>query len=408
MRAITRTLMLIAFGLIMTVPSYNSGFTAMMPEMHTHMHPQAQSAGDYHVISLVDRETGRIGVQILDRYEEPYYLNAAGIKAEVGPKDGAKTETWLVGEGYSNFGEGSYPYATIYSRSFGWVKDAGEIVIKAHVPLPDNKVYDLTFHNTADERSADTMHSGDYRITNFMNQYTGEFGVKITDDDGRPAMLPKEKLQARITDSNGNTKDVWLHGKGYVDNAGEGNTPFASEYSAYSDSIKGAHSFKLSVNVPLPDKTENTFAFSCMASGMAPAIGQAYGNLRVTNFMNRPAGKIGIQFLDQANQPAYVNIPRIKADITRKDGSTQTVWLKGEGYYAGAGEAAVPFASVFSTDQDWVRDAHDAEVTAWIPGTSYANGETLTFECMARNPLPDHSGMAAMHNDMHEMMHHSH
>lgn len=118
------------------------------PSTHPHFYPNAKAAGNFHIINFMDRRTGKIGVQVLDRYEEPYFLGKERIRAEITLENG-KTETvWLNGEGYeveqSEGGEYAIG-ATLYSKRFKWVKDSHSALLKVWVPLPDGKIYELTF-----------------------------------------------------------------------------------------------------------------------------------------------------------------------------------------------------------------------------------------------------------------------
>lgn len=122
------------------------------------------------------------------------------------------------------------------------------------------------------------------------------------------------------------------------------------------------------------------------------------GSFHVMNFMNRRASKIGIQILDRYEEPFYLDLPKIKAKINRSNGMTKSVWLYGEGYIPEVWEGE-PFggelnrgATIFSRSFEWVKNEHNAKLTVWIPlpdGNTYE----LDFDCIARSPLPPHSGL---------------
>lgn len=117
----------------------------------------------------------------------------------------------------------------------------------------------------------------------------------------------------------------------------------------------------------------------------AKVIGVGEDHLHVVNFMNRRAGKIGIWILDEKERPYRLRQERIRAEITRSDGSTEAVWLVGEGYPYQDWDTVMPGATVFSAPFHWVRDPHQVTLRVWIP-LSDGNLYELTFECGAKEP----------------------
>lgn len=116
------------------------------------------------------------------------------------------------------------------------------------------------------------------------------------------------------------------------------------------------------------------------------------GEYHVRNFMNQRAGKIGVQILDRFEEPDYIDVPQIKAEIIHSDGSRDIVWLRGEGYKAGLWDEPGHGASIFSVSRDWIKAIHSVTLRIWIPlpdGNTYE----LEFECSAKKPLSKHSGL---------------
>ncbi len=137
------------------------------PSNHEHVRPTASDAGNWHVANFMNRRESRIGVQILDRYESPYYLGEEKLKAEVS-RDGQITETvWLTGEGYepqllsSEGYSGQRSSATVYSVQLPWIRNAHKAQLTVWAPLPDGKTYELTFECAVATDTA--SHSGHQR-----------------------------------------------------------------------------------------------------------------------------------------------------------------------------------------------------------------------------------------------------
>jgi hypothetical protein len=131
------------------------------PSDHSHAYKNVKVAGAYHVLSFMNRRTGQIGVQILDRYEEPYFLEESMLEAEITMKNGQPQKVMLVGKGYSDEptqGGGYTRSSTLYSKRFPWVRKAHSALLKVWVPLPDGKTYELSFNCKASEDMPD--HSG--------------------------------------------------------------------------------------------------------------------------------------------------------------------------------------------------------------------------------------------------------
>jgi hypothetical protein len=128
---------------------------------HAHYYPNVKNAGDYHVTNFMDRRSGKIGVMILNRYEEPYFLEEANIEAEITLANGSIETVSLEGEGYLDGMDEGFQHvrgATLYSKRFTWVQKAHSALLKAWVPLADGKTYELTFEYKAREPMPE--HSG--------------------------------------------------------------------------------------------------------------------------------------------------------------------------------------------------------------------------------------------------------
>lgn len=131
---------------------------------HPHVHPAAKNAGDWHVYNFMNRRAQKIGVQVLDRYEEPYYLDAAQLRATITRANGETSELALSGEGYEPAPQnmedyaGQRPSATVYSAHLPWIRDEHEVALTVWVPLPDGNTYELAFACVAREPSP--THSG--------------------------------------------------------------------------------------------------------------------------------------------------------------------------------------------------------------------------------------------------------
>ncbi len=120
------------------------------------------------------------------------------------------------------------------------------------------------------------------------------------------------------------------------------------------------------------------------------------GDWHVANFMNQRASKIGVQILSRHEAPYYLGEAKLKASVSRPQQEPVTIWLIGEGYeaeplgieeYSGQRSAA----TVYSARLPWVKDAHEAQLTVWIPlpdGRTYE----LDFRCVAETPSATHSG----------------
>jgi len=126
------------------------------PVDHPHRHENAKVIGTgedhFHVVNFMNRRAAKIGIQILDRFEEPYYLEEELIKAEATRQDGSKEDFHLYGEGYrSEDWDTVLPGATVYSKRVDWVKDAHEVDLRVWIPMPDGKTYELSFHCVARE-----------------------------------------------------------------------------------------------------------------------------------------------------------------------------------------------------------------------------------------------------------------
>lgn len=133
------------------------------PSDHAHQRPSAKNAGDWHVYNFMNRRASRIGVQILDRYEEPYYLSQATLRARLTRSNGKTLDLELVGEGYEppvglEEYSGQRSSATVYSVQLPWIRDAHQVALTVWVPLPDGKTYKLDFECVA--RDEAPTHSG--------------------------------------------------------------------------------------------------------------------------------------------------------------------------------------------------------------------------------------------------------
>ncbi|MBZ0258758.1 hypothetical protein K8I31_22020, partial [bacterium] len=95
-----------------------------------------------------NQRMSKIGIQILDRYKEPHYLDVESIKAFIQRDNGENEVVYLEGEGYvpnlwegENFGNG----ATIYSIRKPWVKVEHKAKVHVWVPLHDGKMHEFNF-----------------------------------------------------------------------------------------------------------------------------------------------------------------------------------------------------------------------------------------------------------------------
>ena len=117
-------------------------------EQKTVYYPNIKDAGDFYVVNFMNQKTSKIGIQILDRYKEPYYLNEESIKAYIQRQNGENEIIYLQGEGYipdlwegENLGNG----ASIYSKRMSWVKDEHLAMIHVWIPMPYNEVLEFDF-----------------------------------------------------------------------------------------------------------------------------------------------------------------------------------------------------------------------------------------------------------------------
>lgn len=131
---------------------------------HSHVYPNVKAAGDYHVRGFMNRKTREIGIQVLDRYEEAFYLEyVEKIKAEITKNNGQVKTIWLHGRGYTPPAMSFEEYygqagATEYYQKFDWIAKPHNITLKVWVPLPDDKLYELAFQCKAQQNMP--QHSG--------------------------------------------------------------------------------------------------------------------------------------------------------------------------------------------------------------------------------------------------------
>lgn len=111
-------------------------------------YPNMKQVGNFYVVNFMNQRTSKIGIQILDRYKEPYYLNEESIKAFIQRQNGENEIVYLQGEGYipelwegENFGNG----ATVYSKRLPWVKIEHNAKITVWVPLSKSREINLEF-----------------------------------------------------------------------------------------------------------------------------------------------------------------------------------------------------------------------------------------------------------------------
>ena len=121
-------------------------------EQKTVYYPNIKDAGDFYVVNFMNQKTSKIGLQILDRYKEPYYLNEESIKAFIQRQNGENEIVYLQGEGYipdlwegENLGNG----ASIYSKRMSWVKNEHLANIHVWIPMPDNEILEFDFNCVA-------------------------------------------------------------------------------------------------------------------------------------------------------------------------------------------------------------------------------------------------------------------
>ncbi|MDP8244736.1 MAG: hypothetical protein P9L94_11685 [Candidatus Hinthialibacter antarcticus] len=110
--------------------------------------PNMKKIDVFHVVNFMNQRTSKIGIQILDQYKEPYYLNEESIKAYIQRENGENEIVYLQGEGYvpdiwegENIGSG----ATVYSIRKPWVNTEHQVQIRVWIPLPDGDVQELDF-----------------------------------------------------------------------------------------------------------------------------------------------------------------------------------------------------------------------------------------------------------------------
>jgi len=112
-------------------------------------HAKAKEIGDlpYHVANFMNWRASKIGVQILDENEDPFYLQEGKLKAEITRLDGSKEDVWLQGEGYEGADYDTVePGATIYSRRLDWIREEPQASLRVWIPLPDGKTHEVTFN----------------------------------------------------------------------------------------------------------------------------------------------------------------------------------------------------------------------------------------------------------------------
>lgn len=134
---------------------------------HPHVYGSAQHAGDYHVVNFMDRRHGRIGIQVLDEYEEPVYINTPNVKAVITFEDGHTIETLLEGEYYSPPTHNLQLYdgqsgATRYVAPLDVVMESHHLKMTVYFPIQGGGSVPLDFACTADAPAP--RHSGLARI----------------------------------------------------------------------------------------------------------------------------------------------------------------------------------------------------------------------------------------------------
>ena len=129
------------------------------PSDHAHRNPNTIPAGDYHVQGIVDRRSGEFVVRVLDRHEQPLWVSVPSIEAVVTHADGRVEKVRLQAVNYTDSALDENANVTPeYRRRFPWIAGLHDVDILVRIPLPDGKIYEVSFHSKADEAAPD--HSG--------------------------------------------------------------------------------------------------------------------------------------------------------------------------------------------------------------------------------------------------------